>query len=472
MKTVIKKSLSIFLSALMLMTTVPVEVFAQQVSPNVVPIAEALGNKSRELGFTLRLRARKGTDFFYNLVGCGPKPVAELEELLDDYIKLYTEANDLLFMTVPEVSKGTTTPLEILANRYASDTKYDVYDLARRNVETKLDELKGYKNFVRNIKYRTDPSFPDLPPSVGYDDVKEMERIYERLVADDGETTLDLFMHGDVPTLKFAQKAEKEQFLRSVFDEALSRMAAKDPAMQERLLKGLVIGESDNITDVVSKLQELMTRLGQEAATKSSTKVNSIPNMIKTLKGLKTKKAQEEFIAEVQSKLTREQKELIREIYSQGDEVVLKLLRDSTPELGKAASQTGKAAGKVSKKILSNGLLLIAGSVLTMAMITMIDANNNSFAEVKNPNDIKRRIAQGEAYPSEVLAFYNSTYGQQEILNDPLPFASWLLSLNEGMANDKSAAMLNDEMLEVKGWNPVPEDLNKDILTGIKNKSI
>ena len=379
------------------------------------------------------------------------------------------------------------TELEKLADKYTR-WGYKVFDINTVIQEFKVEnseikelyalkrellDLKSDKQIVQaagweNKRYISDKKF--------YNKVKEIaDSISEKFQKLNVEITnvSKGIASEDMAVIKFVKETDRNKFLTEVYNTVRKRAIENgNPALEELMdmsiasgVKNLSEAEMEmwlkmQDANILRSLRSYVKRLGVTADVPK----DSIMYLVKTLRSLPPAKRQAFIMKEYD--MPMETKKLILELTDQGDDFIRSLAQAGT-ESAKVA-KVGKFA---LKKILSEGPLLFVASLLTIAMITDISVGN-SFENSQSMAMIEERVKNGTASIDEYNTYLMDPSTTDEVLEEnPVQFASYVLSANEAMTSKQSAKILKAKELKVKNTQTARNEVN-DRAVNIINEAI
>lgn len=423
MKSMIKKSLSIFISVLMLVTYIPSQVFAQ--------VAE--GDELYKLYTTYQLEnlddlQEMSSEISKLLRKTGPGKLERLEKAMEKYIDLYKGVGD--------VQAGFVN----LINEEGAESIAKINLVAQEFQETQLSNFKEGINAISQKGFASDGPYSIIDQTESFL-TRNVEELNKEMVR------MRTALKGEISAADFIKTIPAED-IKPFFEFVVNKM-------DERFLKGIIIGPGDTIPSVIAKLYHIEQGLEQELI-KAGSKIKFIPNMITKLKQLKTPAKQAAYIKEAQSKLSPSERELINRVYElMGDDDIIAALSKNMKEMS-----TLKASAKAG--IGTTGAIVTA--VFVMAIIVSINCeNSNSFAFSVDTVTLMNKIKNGTANDFEQYAFYRKGGTLRFIEEHPLHFGAYLVSLNEHVSNIK-----NNDILEIKEYNSIGTEVSQQINNDIE----
>ena len=387
------------------------------------------------------------------------------EETINDFAKEYNKMLDLT------AEKGTSQ-LDHLAERYLSE--YMVPADKYLNLKQELATLKRYKKALSgNISIE---EFTKIHHSLE-NSVRKMYRKSLEVATNTNAASESL--------LKFIDEIGVENFLKIVYERTIE-IAME--AGKEDLAEALKITLSGNISDealikeinkiraqyhVFSKEATAQVASGAKAVrAKKGLKAKTIPELLGDLSNAPTPEARQAIVKQMEKKLPKRQKDLIRDILRIDES------KDFAKGLLKAVEDGGAAAGRnlgaKALRVVSKALIpvtFVASGLLTFSLTRTtraVTGNGGSVDMVAWGENLKERILRNEASPQEMSAYMQNPATSSEIKDDPILFAACLFGIARGLSNPNVEEMYQADELIVENWDSEEGDATPLLKQGLK----
>lgn len=373
-----------------------------------------------------------------NLVSKESGELSELDKLAQ---RLAEKSNDALDMSkairefivqehIAAISDMQTEVTSILKRGYASEGRLDSF-------------IKEGESFLtENVKYLK----------------SEIDKMAKGLKSD------GIFV-------KFTTQVQKEKFLKNVYEKLMEFLMAAGREQTAYSIQMSIAKAADDSGAYVMRLVDLMVENIDRFAAESTAKLENITasriargvdgtivDMLRELKASKNSGEKMLLAEKMESELDPKQKQFVKELLDIDDtQGFAKGLLERVPGEGDAAA--GKVANhiftKVGTKVVVSLSFVLAG-LLTFSMIRDTKAlhGNQSSDFVARGEALREKALNGTLTPQEINDYMHNEAVKSEIVDDPVLYSVYFLMTAASTLNLDSEKILDDEIMQIKGWKP------------------
>ena len=475
-KRIMKKCLSIFLSALMLLTYAPTQVFAHEFTISAAKLGDEL-EKADAITFfrPYEVASFEGDLVYYNrTVGTShltkfPKDPSILIKHGEGYYQYFFD----LYGYVPSntnssIPSGCVVSPEGSVYRDAYETNQSIRVFSNEIAEKGNVKIGKNDIIVSNDVYKRFLHGDQEAQQLLFQEILEYNNGYLQEVFAKVEKKLKF---ADNPNFVrsweiFGREKGVFNAVRDELERCLWRLEDDFGRAKYRTITGGVkILEDATPEAFIQGMQDILRNNGAYVKLESA---NNLPRLIAIVRAgdFKTPKEKADFINNIKGKLNKEQERYLIEEFP---DVAEQLFGKKAVTAGK--SGLGKTVKTVGSEVIKGTIVTAAFAAIIALAIVDFDAKaGNSFEQAVDFIALESRVENGEANDVEKYVFYTNSSSASYIKEHFPEFEEYASSVIKGVKEVYSGELANNELLQIPDWNPDEQSVNNRVDKKIATK--